>query len=176
MTNYYEILGISKDAKSEEIKKKYRKLALEFHPDRNKSPNAHEKFIEINLAYETLINEQLRYEYDEKIFANGKSKTKTESNNSSKTSDYYRRKEEEFKQKAKVNASKKYAEFEKTLEKIKVVKNKLEAGCGCLIILLLFLTTFGILFRNNDSILVPIVSYTAIIITIVFIIKIFREK
>ena len=49
MNNYYEILGVSKDASQEDIKKAYRKLSLEFHPDRN--PNGEDKFKEISSAY-----------------------------------------------------------------------------------------------------------------------------
>ena len=49
--DYYKTLGIHSSVTKKNIKKSYRKLALEFHPDRNKSPNAHKKFIEINEAY-----------------------------------------------------------------------------------------------------------------------------
>jgi curved DNA-binding protein CbpA len=56
MTDYYSILGIPKGSKIEEIKKAYRRKAKEFHPDRNKSANAKEKFIEISEAYEVLVN------------------------------------------------------------------------------------------------------------------------
>ncbi|HCQ29847.1 MAG TPA: molecular chaperone DnaJ, partial [Flavobacteriales bacterium] len=45
--DYYEILGVGKNATDEEIKKAFRKLALEFHPDRNKSKGAEDKFKEI---------------------------------------------------------------------------------------------------------------------------------
>lgn len=51
MKNYYLILGLSQDASQEDIKRTYRKLALKWHPDKNSSPEAHEKFIEINEAY-----------------------------------------------------------------------------------------------------------------------------
>jgi len=62
--DYYKVLGLSSIATKEEIKKAYRKLALEFHPDKNKSPDAHEKFIEINEAYLILYDEEAREKYD----------------------------------------------------------------------------------------------------------------
>lgn len=66
--NYYEILGIRSDAKKDEIKKAYRRLALEFHPDKNKSADAHEKFISINEAYLILYDEEAREKYDKEYF------------------------------------------------------------------------------------------------------------
>ena len=62
--NHYETLGLNSNADKKTIKKAYRKLALEYHPDRNKSPNAHEKFIEINEAYLILYDEEARLRYD----------------------------------------------------------------------------------------------------------------
>jgi curved DNA-binding protein CbpA len=62
--NYYQRLGLSRQASKEEIKQSYRKLALEFHPDRNKSPDAHEKFITINEAYLILYDDEARQKYD----------------------------------------------------------------------------------------------------------------
>ena len=63
--NYYEILGVSRDASLDEIKKAYRKLAMEYHPDRNKgSKRAENKFKKINEAYDTLSDEKKRAEYD----------------------------------------------------------------------------------------------------------------
>ncbi len=63
--DYYEILGVNKNSSIEEIKKKFRKLALEFHPDRNKAPDASEKFKEINEAYQVLVDPEKKKIYDQ---------------------------------------------------------------------------------------------------------------
>ncbi|XP_022659590.1 dnaJ protein homolog 1-like isoform X2 [Varroa jacobsoni] len=60
----YSILGVTKDATLDEIKKAYRKLALKYHPDKNKSPEAAEKFREVSSAYEILSNKEKRETYD----------------------------------------------------------------------------------------------------------------
>ncbi|RKW23187.1 molecular chaperone DnaJ [Candidatus Gracilibacteria bacterium] len=63
--DFYEILGVEKTASTEEIKKAYRKLAMQYHPDRNKGDKqAEEKFKEINEAYSILSDEQKRKQYD----------------------------------------------------------------------------------------------------------------
>ena len=62
--NFYEMLGVSKGASSDEIKKAYRKLAKKYHPDRNDSPEASEHFKKITEAYEVLGDPQKRQEYD----------------------------------------------------------------------------------------------------------------
>lgn len=63
--DYYEILGVSKEATLADIKKAYRRLALEWHPDRNKDPNANERFKEINEAYAVLSDSKKRQTYDQ---------------------------------------------------------------------------------------------------------------
>src|SRR5258708_23820877 len=63
--DFYQTLGVSKTASIEEIKKAYRKLALQYHPDRNKTKEAEVKFKEINRAYEVLSDQQKRTTYDE---------------------------------------------------------------------------------------------------------------
>jgi molecular chaperone DnaJ len=62
--DYYEILNVSKTASADEIKKSYRKLAAKYHPDRNKSPDAEEKFKQVGEAYEVLSDPQKRNVYD----------------------------------------------------------------------------------------------------------------
>ena len=62
--DFYKMLGVARDASEAEIKKAYRKLAMEFHPDRNKSPEAEERFKEITEAYEVLRDEEQRAAYD----------------------------------------------------------------------------------------------------------------
>jgi DnaJ-class molecular chaperone len=62
--NYYEELGIQRDAKDQEIKAAYRKLAFEYHPDRNKSPQAAERMKSVNEAYAVLSDPAKRGQYD----------------------------------------------------------------------------------------------------------------
>ena len=63
--DFYEVLGVAKGASAEELKKAYRKLAMQFHPDRNPDdPNADHKFREVNEAYDVLKDEQKRAAYD----------------------------------------------------------------------------------------------------------------
>lgn len=62
--DYYEVLNVPRDASKDEIKKVYRKLALKYHPDRNRSPGAEKKFKEISEAYAVLSDDEKRMQYN----------------------------------------------------------------------------------------------------------------
>jgi molecular chaperone DnaJ len=63
--NYYEVLGVDKNATADELKKKYRKLSLQYHPDKNPgNKEAEDKFKEIAEAYSVLSDEEKRKKYD----------------------------------------------------------------------------------------------------------------
>ncbi len=62
--DFYEILGVPRDASKEDIKKAYRKMAFQYHPDRNQEPEAEQKFKEAAEAYEALSDEEKRTRYD----------------------------------------------------------------------------------------------------------------
>lgn len=63
--DYYDVLGVSKSASKDELKKAYRKLSKQYHPDINQEPGADEKFKEIAEAYEVLSDDQKRAQYDQ---------------------------------------------------------------------------------------------------------------
>jgi DnaJ-class molecular chaperone len=62
--DYYKILGVSRTATDDEIKKGYRKMALKYHPDKNKDPDAEDKFKEVAEAFEVLKDKDKRTIYD----------------------------------------------------------------------------------------------------------------
>jgi len=62
--NYYNVLGLHKSASNDEIKKAYKSLAMKFHPDKNKEPDAINKFKDISEAYQILSDPNKRQEYD----------------------------------------------------------------------------------------------------------------
>jgi DnaJ family protein B protein 4 len=67
MPNHYEVLGVSREASPDEIKRAYRGLSLKWHPDRNSSPEAQSKFQEISAAYEVLSDERRRQQYNAEL-------------------------------------------------------------------------------------------------------------
>ena len=62
--DYYEVLGVPRNANKDQVKDAYRKLAMQFHPDRNKTPEAEEKFKEISEAYAVLSDDEKKRQYD----------------------------------------------------------------------------------------------------------------
>ncbi len=62
--DYYDVLGVAKDASKDDLKSAYRRLALQYHPDRNKDPDAEERFKEISEAYAVLSDDEKRRQYD----------------------------------------------------------------------------------------------------------------
>ena len=62
--DYYQVLGVSRNVSEEDIRKAFRKKAMEFHPDRNRNPDAEGKFKEVNEAYQVLLDAQKRAQYD----------------------------------------------------------------------------------------------------------------
>ena len=64
MRDYYEILGVERSASDDDLKRSYRKLAMQYHPDRNREPDAEERFKEISEAYEVLSDGRKRATYD----------------------------------------------------------------------------------------------------------------
>ena len=65
--NYYEILNINRKSSRDEIRNSFRKLAKEYHPDTNKTPEAENMFKDINEAYDVLTNEEKRKKYDRQV-------------------------------------------------------------------------------------------------------------
>lgn len=63
--DYYEVLGVSHDETGVEIRRAFRKLAMQYHPDRNKEPDAEKKFKDINEAYQVLSDPAKRQQYDQ---------------------------------------------------------------------------------------------------------------
>ena len=65
MADFYDLLGVSRDADADTLKRSYRRLARQYHPDINKDPGAEDKFKEIGRAYEVLSDPQTRARYDQ---------------------------------------------------------------------------------------------------------------
>jgi hypothetical protein len=103
VNKYFKILQISENASEEDIRKAYRRLAKEFHPDVNKSKDAHERFIQISEAYEILLNQK------NKLFAEGQ-QYENEATQAAEEAEYERFREE-IRERARKQAQMRYEEF-----------------------------------------------------------------
>lgn len=107
MANYYHLLGVSSNASETEIRAAYRKKAKMYHPDVNKSPDAHSLFVLLTTAYETLVNSTKRERYNAKT------------NSSSGAFQTYQEWMQAKKAKAEWEAKMRYFEFLKNREKFR---------------------------------------------------------
>lgn len=116
MKNYYKILGIERDVHIIDIRKAYRKKALELHPDKNTSPNASIDFIEVNEAYSVLKHATSKVRYDklyDHIFGDKKTnETKYNQRKASRT-EFVNNRAERGKAKAQTKSNMKSGQFEK---------------------------------------------------------------
>ncbi len=104
--NYYSIMGVSRNATSDELKRAFKDKAKKYHPDVSKAPDAHQKFIEIGEAYEVLKDPNSRREYDALLDQTSRRKQYTQTDSSSRKS-YQSRDYSDFRdtqQKAKTQA------------------------------------------------------------------------
>lgn len=108
MADYYNLLGISTNATESEIRAAYRKKAKLYHPDVNKSPDAHALFVLLTTAYETLINPHKRERYNTKGSRSAKSSFET-----------YQEWMQKKKAQAEYEAQKRYQEFLRNREKFR---------------------------------------------------------
>lgn len=150
--DYYEILNISRNATDTEIKKAYRNLALQYHPDKNKSKDAHEIFIGINIAYETLKDFERRKEYDKKFSFNQKKETYN----------YRHKANQKAEEKAEEYANMSYEQFESILENLisfgKKAKKTTKKGCGWILAITLIpigvITLFGVIINGEFGMII----------------------
>ncbi len=116
MKNYYKILGIERDTHIIDIRKAYRKKALELHPDKNKSPNASKDFIEINEAYSVLKHSTSKVRYDklyDHIFGDKNTNERKYNRRKSSRTDFVNNRAERGRAKAKTKSKMKSDQFEK---------------------------------------------------------------
>lgn len=130
--DYYKILGISKNATADIIKQKFRELALKFHPDKNKSPDAAEKFKEYNEAYSTLINPETRKNYDKQNLYTSDSYNNIHNsyNDNHVYGDIFETLRNIYKNQRDYNYKKNSQIFDKIYAKINLTMEELAYGCS----------------------------------------------
>lgn len=134
--DYYRILGIKQNASDDEIRKAYRKKAMEYHPDRNSSPDSQEMFIRINEAYEYLMAHPYRRNITEEEV----------SRNYQAWIDYRR---EEARRRAEAYAKASYAEFRKSpvYRSTTVIDGTIVLLGLILATMVIFTTVYGYIYR-----------------------------
>ena len=110
MKDYYAILNIPRTATAKEIKQAYRSLAMQWHPDRNKDPSAHNRFVEIQEAYSILRDATQRLEYDRLL-----NESETERSEPATSKTQYDEWVRQAKDTAEKYANKEYEDFLKTV-------------------------------------------------------------
>jgi len=118
MVNYYTILGISKTADNQSIKRAFRAKAMVTHPDRNKSPNAHLEFLLLSEAYYILIDEVKRRVYDSLLSDFERAQNLTSIRTDPEEYKQYSEWVKEEKQRASKFANMNFEDFAKTLTKL----------------------------------------------------------
>ena len=154
MIDYYKILEVPKSADYIEIKKAYRRLALIYHPDKNKSSNAHEKFIEITQAYEILINSETRKQYDSyyEVFYN---KSESTIDNQTIYNEQNKKWSDYGKEKASKYSNMKFEDFFSNVFEETVFHGGYIARIGCLAFFFLGSGLFGLIaipFMMSDGV------------------------
>lgn len=163
MKNYYKTLELNQNATLDEIKKSYRKLAFEYHPDHNKSQNANAFFIEITEAYEILKDIEKRKIYDDLLF--GK--------NSKTTEESMGNWQNQAKQKAEQHSAMDYDVFKNNIMNELALVAKHSGNFGCLIFIVFgFIISFYMLikslFEKDETLImgmvINIVGYSILVI------------
>ncbi len=162
MKDYYKILKINIDASADDIKKAYRKLALEYHPDRNHSSNASSLFIEITEAYEILGNNHKKEAYDTLFF-------KKDSTSSSTTLNDW---QEQAYQKAYRHSKMDYNSYENILKQELKVLSEHSSNLGCLALVIfgaligLMLIIMGLISGEEKKLGAGVISFVFYLIAV----------
>lgn len=118
--NYYELLGINRDASKSEIKSAYRACAKKYHPDVNNAPNATYLFKKINEGYEILIDDEKRQKYDFELKINKKTYTEPKEEPSTESKSERAKRQQKYTEKDNSNAHKDNFENKKEQNMIKI--------------------------------------------------------